>query len=282
MVNKTVKRLCPTRWSPRFDCLLAVKVNFIYILNCLSQIILTSTKSSDVVKATALRRQMSTFHFILMHVFQSKILESINITSKTLQKSDISLDEPSTLLQRCVTKLNQLRGEFYKLVEEAQEIARSWQIETSLPTKRKSKVTSFFDELSKDIDFIDPLHNFRVRVFYRAIDILIGQVNRRYQSMRKMKQMFCFLSPTALTEKTDKELMESADKFYKKYEADVTSSLVTEIVCFRNVVASEIKKRKTTKIIQVAEYLLIENNMLSCSIPDVCTCLLYTSDAADE
>ena len=92
--------------------------------------------------------------------------------------------------------------------------------------------------------------------------------------MRKVKQMFCFLSPTALTEQTDKELMESADKFYKKYEADVTSSLVTEIVCFRNVVASEIKKRKMTKIIQVAEYLLIENNMLSCSIPDVCTAFI--------
>ena len=92
--------------------------------------------------------------------------------------------------------------------------------------------------------------------------------------MRKVKQMFCFLSPTALTEQTDKELMESADKFYKKYEADVTSSLVTEIVCFRNVVASEIKKRKTTKIIQVAEYLLIENNMLSCSIPDVYTAFI--------
>src|SRR5678815_5678304 len=162
MVNKTIKRLYPTRWSSRFVCLLSVKVNFFY---CLTKNILTTTKSSEVVEATALRRQMSTFHFILMLVFQSKILENINITSKTLQKSDLSLDEASTLLERSVTKLNQLRGEFYKLAEETQEIARSWQSETSLPTKRKSKVTSFFDELSKDVDFIDPLHNFRVRFF---------------------------------------------------------------------------------------------------------------------
>lgn len=87
-LSKTLKRLCPTRWSSRHDCLLAVKYNFISVLCCLTNIILVSKKSKEIVEATGLKKHMSCFKFVLMLVFQSKVLEKINVTSKTLQSDN--------------------------------------------------------------------------------------------------------------------------------------------------------------------------------------------------
>ena len=59
IIQKTLKRLCPTRWSSRYDCLLSVKVNYTNLLNSLSKIILVSTKRAEIVEATGLRKQMT-------------------------------------------------------------------------------------------------------------------------------------------------------------------------------------------------------------------------------
>lgn len=86
IVAMTLKRLCPTRWSSRFDCLMSVAINYKSVLSCLSKIILTSSKSSEITEAMGIRKQMSTFNFIFMLVFQCKVLERINITSKLFRK----------------------------------------------------------------------------------------------------------------------------------------------------------------------------------------------------
>lgn len=48
---------------------------------------------------------MSTFTFVLMLVIQSRLLKRINITSKILQKEDVSLEEAATLIERSLSEL---------------------------------------------------------------------------------------------------------------------------------------------------------------------------------
>uniref|UniRef100_A0A1B6JGE6 DUF4371 domain-containing protein n=1 Tax=Homalodisca liturata TaxID=320908 RepID=A0A1B6JGE6_9HEMI len=274
ILSKTLKRLCPTRWSSRYDCLLAIKCNFVSVLSCLTNIILTSKKNKEVLEATGLKKQMTCFQFVLMLTFQSKVLERINITSKTLQKEDVSIDEATALLGKSMTELKRARNEFEGVVKEAETLARGWNIESSLPTKRCKKVKNFFDELTNDVEFSNPLQEFKVKVFYRSLDIVIAQISRRFESMVRINDQFIFLTPKYLTEKSDDELIFSARKFCEKYEEDVSHGLETQIVCFRNIVSDEIKTRGLKKVKDLASYLMIENVTLSSSLPDVCTAMM--------
>ena len=99
------KRHCPTRWSSRYDCLLYVKVNYTNLLHCLSKIILVSTKRAEIVEVIGLRNQMTSFNFVLIHVFQCKIMEQVNFTSKTaiyhLMKQWMSFKEVCSSWWKC-------------------------------------------------------------------------------------------------------------------------------------------------------------------------------------
>ena len=52
-----------------------------------------------------------------------------------------------------------------------------------------------------------------------------------------------FLNTISLVECSDDQVMESASMFCKKYEADITCSLVNEVLCFRNAVIDKIQNR---------------------------------------
>src|SRR5678815_2519411 len=82
MHHKNTKKLCPTRWSSKYDSLLAIKNNFKSISQFLSQVIFMSKKSNERNEALGLRKQLENFEFILCLVFQSKVLESINVVSR--------------------------------------------------------------------------------------------------------------------------------------------------------------------------------------------------------
>src|SRR5678816_4760456 len=66
-ITKTLKN-CPTRWSSKYDSLLAIKNNFKSISQFLSQGIFMSKKSSERNEALGLRKQLENFEFILSFV----------------------------------------------------------------------------------------------------------------------------------------------------------------------------------------------------------------------
>ena len=140
-------------------------------------------------------------------------MEEVNLTSETLQNCDASFHEAMNELQRSLLQLMEMRNSFRQTVEEAQKIAKTWNIEDmSLQNRRKRRIKTFFDELSDDFEFKDPLHNFKVKVFNKVLDILIFEMNSRFESVKNINENFNFLSPKSLVEKSDEELMESAKK----------------------------------------------------------------------
>lgn len=273
-VRLTLKKLCPTRWSSRYDALLSLKENFTIVMKCLTKIILMSSKNNEVVEATGLRKNMSTFNFVLMLVFQSKILERVQITSKCLQRVEISLDDASGLLKKSLDSISAMREDFAEIVQQAQTLAATWTIEPSMPVHRQRRVKTFFDELSSDSNFKDPLISFKVNVFLKSVDIVIAQLSQRFHSMFTITETFNFLKPDKLVNFTDQELVAASTLFYEKYKTDVNYSLVNELLCFRNLIKEDIKNKNISKIRDLAHYLLIENKMIACSVPNVCTAFL--------
>lgn len=118
-IKLTLKKLCLTRWSSRYETLLSISVNFIAVLKCLTKIILTSNKNTEVAEATGLMKQMSSFDFVLMLMFQGRILERIQITSKTLQRSDVNIDDVKNPLhkdcERTVRRIRRCPGSSQKV-----------------------------------------------------------------------------------------------------------------------------------------------------------------------
>lgn len=113
-----------------------------------------------------------------------------------------------------------------------------------------------------------------LKVFLRAVDIFISQLNERFKSMLCITDTFSFLNPDNLIRFSDEQLVKSASEFCKKYEYDVTHALVNEVICFRNAVKDDIESNKISKISQSADYLLIRNKFIASSVPNVCTAFI--------
>lgn len=71
---------------------------------------------------------METFDFVLLLVFQSKVLKNINLISKLLQSPNADIQNASQLLQAARDNLVTLRSNFETLVEEAKVLAKVWSL----------------------------------------------------------------------------------------------------------------------------------------------------------
>ena len=106
--NLTLKKLCPTRWSSRHDCLLALRNDFKNVMKCLTEIILHCSKKAKVEEAAAIRNHLENFEFILLLSLESKVLENVNIASKALQKQTVDLDKAWYFFSRACDQLKVL------------------------------------------------------------------------------------------------------------------------------------------------------------------------------
>src|SRR5678816_1533850 len=102
-----------------------------------------SKKSSERNEALGLRKQLENFEFILCLVFQSKVLESINVVSKMLQSPNADLQKATHLLGQAKSNLCELRHKFEDVVREATELAHHWNIEAKIGSKRQIQIKSF-------------------------------------------------------------------------------------------------------------------------------------------
>ena len=74
--NITLKRLCPTRWSSRYDCLVALRYRFVDVLKVLTKIILISKKTDEVANALAIKKKVEWFDFVFILAMMTKNMES--------------------------------------------------------------------------------------------------------------------------------------------------------------------------------------------------------------
>ncbi|XP_018376756.1 PREDICTED: zinc finger MYM-type protein 1-like [Trachymyrmex cornetzi] len=206
----------------------------------------------------------------------SKVLSYINLASKTLQSPDITLEEACDLLESVSCNMMALRNDFSSLLQEAEVVAKSWQIDISFVQSRQRKVKIFYDELSEDFRFNEPSEKFRITVFNASLDVQISQLKTRFASMRKIKDNFSFLNPSTLIDSSEREIEKSARQLCDKYENDLSNCLIEEIASLKCTVSKVITSRNLKTISDLAQFLFIDYKILASNLPNVCTALILT------
>lgn len=167
-----------------------------------------------------------------------------------------------------------LRNDFSSLLQEAEVVAKSWQIDISFVQSRQRKVKRFYDELSEDFRFNEPSEKFRITVFNASLDVQISQLKTRFVSMRKIKDNFSFLNPSTLIDSSEREIEKSARQLCDKYENDLSNCLIEEIASLKCTVSKVITSRKLKTISDLAQFLFIDYKILASNLPNVCTALI--------
>lgn len=83
---------------------------------------------------------MENYNFICTLVFQCKILQIINLSSKIFQSKSVDSDNASSLLKNCYEQLKEYRCNINDLLEEANMVAKSWSVSTEFENKRHKAV----------------------------------------------------------------------------------------------------------------------------------------------
>lgn len=268
----TLKRLCPTRWSSRFESLSAIRYRYVDIMRALTKIALTSDKKDERNEAAGLRKSMEKFSFIFLVVVQTKILESVNAVSKTLQKTDTDLQTAVQLLQNTIQVLSDYRSAFDQAKASAQTLAIKWGAQTSFENVRARRVKRHFDELSEDERLTDAERYYRVQIFNATLDIIISQLSQRFASMRATCYVFEALLPMTLQVAGDDELYEKAKRLSDHYNRDIAPTFPAQLLSFRSCFKAEISQKSS--VLQLAKMLVVDYNCVTSTFGEVCTALL--------
>jgi len=137
-ISITLKRLCTTRWSSRYDSLLAIRHRYVDILKCLSQINLRSKNKDEIFEANYLKVHIEDFQFIFSVIFIGKILETVNVASKVLQSPKQDLSTAVSLLNSALINLQEYRSQYSDFFEIAVEMAKKWGV-SQVSRKKKPK-----------------------------------------------------------------------------------------------------------------------------------------------
>ncbi|XP_039310402.1 zinc finger MYM-type protein 1-like [Solenopsis invicta] len=203
----SLKRLCPTRWSSRYDTLHSLRFHYAEILRALTKISLTSKKTMEQNEAQELKKKLEKFETVILVVLESKILSITNIVSNALQNKNIDIGRASTLLKSAYEQMIFLRNNFNIIIDDATLLANTWGINPTFEKKRISKVKKQFDELSHDERLANPESNFKTTVFYSTIDVIIAQLKRRFEGLNNIVENFKPIFPSTLENYSDDELV---------------------------------------------------------------------------
>lgn len=241
------------------------------MIKCLTEIILYSSKNPEAEEALAIRNHLENFEFILVLCLETKILENVNITSKALQRPTVDLGRAWQFLSRACDELKVLRKDFAGFLAGAKQLAQSWDITCNMKNKRKRVVKRFFVELSVDHRIDDPVKSFEVKVFNATLDIVIAQLQMRFEGLRCIDDRFSFLTPQNLVNFSQETIVEKSKALVNVYPGDLSTSLPDQVISFKALMAKEIVHKKSIR--EMMNLLVEENSCLMSCLPDLTTAL---------
>ncbi|GBM80840.1 hypothetical protein AVEN_54879-1 [Araneus ventricosus] len=148
-----------------------------------------------------------------------------------LQKEDIAIDVACNLLKGLTAQIKNCRG---SIVNEVLEEAKQSCLGPTFKEARKRKKKRFFDEKCED----ESSEIFQHKKFKLALllvnDSIEAELERRFQSMQKVNEIFGFLSPKQLTTLDNKTLRKKATTLANLYQDDLDKDeLSVEIDSFK-------------------------------------------------
>ena len=152
-----------------------------------------------------------------------KLLKNINDVNILLQKSNIILDEETSLMKNLLSDLQRIRDSWEAILQETKFVAKNLGWEENLRDKRHRRVTSVFGESTTSAYEHETEEDaFKVNVFYVAIDTLIQEINSRFAAMNNINDMFSFIW------KFENDSKDRAIKLCEHYPTDLRNSTLMQ------------------------------------------------------
>lgn len=163
-----------------------------------------------------------------------------------------------------------LRNDYNNIVKYAKDLCTKWGIPLTNLQTRQRLAKKFFDEVDGDRRLNITEDNFKIKIFFPLVDIVLLQLKSRFESFRDVCDTFEFLKPESIINLEETETIKSSYDFVQKYKSDVGSELTCQILSLK-----EIIKNKKLKSIRNLALFILEND-LSCSYSEVLgACLIF-------
>lgn len=269
--TKVLKKLCPTRWESRHESLHALKSRFIDVLKALTNMSLTSTKKEERNTSLSLKKKLESVEFVLLLCLWEHILRPLHIVSKTLQNPHTNLHSACKNLKNATEVIQNLRNNYeITILSECKHLCVKWGISTNFYVKRQIFAIRHFDEVDGDRRLSVSDENFRVKIILPVIDIVLFQLNLRFEGLRKVTENFDFLFPTSLIVLSDNELAKASMDFYQLYQSDISSDFTRQLLCIRD----QLIPQKIKSIKELTLY-IIKNNLCTTLFDVLSACIIY-------
>ena len=195
MKKLKLKKLCATRWASRIEAVRALQKCYSDILKVLACISLTMKDAKERADATGLRKNIENFDFVVCIIVWERMLTSLYRVSQKLPSTNTDLSVSVRLLSAAHGDMQYLHASWDDVLLTANAKSSAWGIRPELTEHRQRHKTRFHDNLLMDCRLADPTQAFKVNVFYKILDVAIGQLEWRFEGHKLVAGLFGFLFP---------------------------------------------------------------------------------------
>ncbi|KAL4125996.1 hypothetical protein QTP88_010228 [Uroleucon formosanum] len=180
-ISRSLKRLCPTRWSSRIDYLISLNHMNPDVMKVLNNITLTGRNKDEQDDASTLKKYFESYETIILIIVMYKILSKINLASKILQSPGADIGKAVDLIKNTMENMLKIRDNFNNLMEEANS---------------KAKVKKFYDELCQDQCLLQGNRYFETQVWNLRLPVIPD--DEISESTKKLAEEFQDFNPAEL------------------------------------------------------------------------------------
>ncbi|XP_053145992.1 zinc finger MYM-type protein 1-like [Hemicordylus capensis] len=228
------------RWSAKMRVVRAVSMQLPEILNTLTAIMNdTHMPPESVYQAASIKQQMSKRSFIVISSVWCQILKEIDRVDVKLRSKKITLTAACGLLKTLIDTVHGMRckKKFEAILKCAKEKARKVEVAAeSLEETKKRKRVMFFEENSDDeADTLFEEDTFSIDTFYRTVDNIVSELERRFNAMQDIEEKFSVLTMETLERVSKAECFQKCMVLSQMYPQDLCAiSLSEELLSFKH------------------------------------------------
>lgn len=222
-----------TCWSARVESVKPVAAHLPGLVEALYDVLLLNLSAECRRDVKGLKTYLQSFDCLILASIWFKILKTIDLVNRVIQARGETIDIVSKNLQNLVSELQSIRNESWeKIWSETKIVAENigWSDKLIDQSKRVKKRKRMVDEEGIDeysSETIDPQLLFKRNVFYVILDEVIADINKRFESLKTLIDIFSIFWEFKYM--TESEIKLKSRNLVLKYNDDLQEDLVDEL-----------------------------------------------------